>query len=97
VYDNRDRLLFGANTFNSGLKTEDTGIHHLQCCFDDNVLVPGEYFISIGCYDRIKNRNIHFVNRCLILVVINIPFIHNEVFSIGASTIFSMRSSWQIM
>lgn len=93
VYDRHDRFLFAANTINLNLAIEEKGVHSVDCRFDHNVLVPGNYYISIGCYVR-PHTNMHVVDPCLKLVILDVSFRANASFNIVGNPAFALFPSW---
>ena len=95
VFDESDRLLFAVNTLNEPITIEEEGVHEIKCTFTHNVLVPGDYYISIGCYVR-PHSKIQAIEPCLRLVVLDIPFYPTNSFNVVGSPVFAMRPSWKI-
>jgi lipopolysaccharide transport system ATP-binding protein len=93
VYDVRERFLFAVNTIDSGVEIASTGLHEVLCRFSDNVFVPGEYYVSIGCYIR-PHTNVHVVDLCLKLAVVNVPYRDHNVFNIVGDPMFAVHPSW---
>jgi hypothetical protein len=81
TYDDHERLLFAVNTLCTDLEIEEEGIHEVLCRFDHNVLVPGENYVSIGCYIR-PHTIIHAIDPCLSLTVLDIPYNARNVFKL---------------
>jgi homopolymeric O-antigen transport system ATP-binding protein len=93
VHDERDCFLFAVNTLNAHLRIEKEGIHEVRCRFQHNVLVPGEYSVSIGCYVR-PHTKVHAVEPCFKLVVVNVPSHPDTLFNIVGNPTFAMFPSW---
>jgi lipopolysaccharide transport system ATP-binding protein len=93
VYDEQDLFLFAVNTLDAHLKIEEKGIHEIHCGFRHNVLVPGEYYVSIGCYIR-PYRKVHAVEPCFKLVVVNASSSGDTSFNIVGNPAFAMFPSW---
>jgi lipopolysaccharide transport system ATP-binding protein len=94
IYDERERFLCAANTLNTNLPIESRGIHQVLCKFDQNVLIPGEYHLTIGCYIR-PHTNVHVVDPCLKLIILNVPYYPNANFNIVGNPAFAVQSSWK--
>ena len=95
VSNESDRLLFAVNTLNEPVSIDDKGVHEIKCTFSYNVLVPGEYYISIGCYVR-PHSKIQAIEPCLKLVVDEIPYYSTNSFNIVGNPVFAMTPSWKI-
>lgn len=93
IYDDRDRFLSAANTLNSGLEIESSGTHEVQCKFAENVLVPGEYYVSVGCYIR-PHTALCVVESCLKLLVLDVPYRASHGFNILGNPVFALHPSW---
>jgi len=93
IYDDRDRFLCAVNTLNSDLEIDQPGIHDVQCKVANNILVPGEYYISMGCYVR-PHTNVHVVDSCLKFVILNVPYQAENSFNIVGSPVFVLQPSW---
>jgi lipopolysaccharide transport system ATP-binding protein len=93
VYDARERFLFAVNTIDTGVEIASTGRHEVLCRFSDNVFVPGEYYFSIGCYIR-PQTNVHVVDLCLKVAVVNVPYRDRNVFNIVGDPMFAVHPSW---
>lgn len=94
VFDVQERFLFAANTLNSGLKIDEgEGLHSVVCRFGNNVLVPGEYNITIGCYIR-PHTTVHVAESCLKLKVVAVPYRPSEIFNIVGNPLFVMHDLW---
>ena len=89
------RLLSAVNTLSAQLDLEDVGIHRVSCRFDHNVLVPGDYYITVGAYVR-PNTTLQLVDPCLKLTISEIPFPGTSRYSIMGKPAFAMQSSWEI-
>jgi homopolymeric O-antigen transport system ATP-binding protein len=92
MHDDRDRFLFAVNTLTCDLDVGRTGRREVTCSFPHNVLVPGSYYVAIGCWAR--PRCIHFVEHCLRFEVLTAPYRNEEPFNIFGGPIFAMKSSW---
>jgi homopolymeric O-antigen transport system ATP-binding protein len=95
VFDESDRFLFAVNTLNEAVSLDEQGVHEVTCTFPQNVLVPGEYFVSIGCYVR-PHSKVQAIEPCLKLWVDDIPFYPNNAFNIVGNPVFAMTPSWKI-
>ena len=93
VYDEGDRFLIAVNTINTDLEIESKGMQDVLCKFDYNVLVPGEYYISIGSYIR-PHTDVQVVDPCLKLVVVNVPYRPDIIFNIVGNPVFALHPSW---
>jgi lipopolysaccharide transport system ATP-binding protein len=93
VTDQRGRLLCAANTRDGDLVLQSVGIQSVTCVFDQNAFVPGEYYISIGCYTPFNPVSV--LDPCLTLAVISIPFDPDYAFDTTNASIFSMRAHWE--
>jgi len=54
VFDSRDRLIFSTNTHAADLVLDAAGLHKVDCWIETNVLAPGDYSVTLGCYVRPK-------------------------------------------
>jgi lipopolysaccharide transport system ATP-binding protein len=93
VHDARERFLFAVNTIDTDVEIAGAGLHEVLCRFSDNVFVPGEYYFSIGCYVR-PHTNVHVVELCLKLVVVNVAYRDRNFFSIVGDPMFALHPSW---
>jgi lipopolysaccharide transport system ATP-binding protein len=93
-YDLHNRLLFAVNSINTELQIESKGIHNIDCRFDENVLIPGEYIVSIGCYIR-PHTVVHVIDTCFIIKIINSSYRLDNIFDIFGEPIFALNPSWR--
>lgn len=93
VYNEREVLLFAVNTLTADLQIERKGLHEVHCRFDHNVLVPGEYYVCIGCYVR-PHTTVHTVDPCFKLLIGNLAFHPLRSFNIAGNATFAMFPSW---
>jgi lipopolysaccharide transport system ATP-binding protein len=93
VHDTRERFLFAVNTLSTDLRIGSKGLHEVLCKFSDNVLVPGEYDVSIGCYIR-PHTSIHVVDLCVRLIVLNVPHRTDNGFNIVGDPLIAIQASW---
>lgn len=93
VIDDRDRLLFAVNTLNTTLEFGRPGTRDIRCFFKQNVLTPGEYYVSVGCYVR-PHTIIHAVERCFKLNVVNIANHIDHSFNIVGDPLVALTASW---
>ena len=95
VSDSYDRLVFAVNTINSSLKTDRRGIHEIRCRVNPNVLVPGEYRVSIGAYLR-PHTTLHVVDPCMKLIVLDTAYLSDHPFNIVGKPLVALRPSWDM-
>lgn len=93
IYDSQNRFLSAVNTLNEDLSIEDEGLHDINCKFTQNILVPGEYYISIGCYIR-PHTTVYLVEPCLSLVVQDVSYNENKPFTIMGNPVFAMLDTF---
>jgi lipopolysaccharide transport system ATP-binding protein len=93
VHDARERFLFAVNTIGSGVEIAGAGLREVLCRFSDNVLVPGKYYFSMGCYVR-PHTSLHVVEIGLKLAVVNVPYRGDNAFNIVGDPIFALHASW---
>jgi lipopolysaccharide transport system ATP-binding protein len=93
VYDNRERLLFTANTAHAGeLAIEGEGRHRVTCRFPANVLVPGEYRVAVGAF--LPPRTVvHAVESCVGFAVTASPY-EGEAVHVNQAAIIAPRAEW---
>ncbi|HEX2254985.1 MAG TPA: ABC transporter ATP-binding protein [Thermoanaerobaculia bacterium] len=90
--DEQGRELFGVNP--GGLLPLEAGEQEVLCRFENNVLVPGDYRFTVGCFLPPKTF-LHRVEDALGLAVLEVPFATGPV-SIAQRSIFDPRPSWQV-
>jgi lipopolysaccharide transport system ATP-binding protein len=95
VSDSYDRLIFAVNTINSSLKTDRRGIHEIRCRVSPNVLVPGEYRVSIGAYVR-PHTTLYVVDPCMKLIVLDTAYLLDHAFNIVGKPLVALRPSWDM-
>jgi lipopolysaccharide transport system ATP-binding protein len=95
VSDGYDRLIFAVNTINSSLKTDRRGTHEIRCRVSPNVLVPGEYRVSIGAYVR-PHTTLHVVDPCMKLIVVDTAYLLDHAFNIVGKPLVALRPSWNM-
>jgi homopolymeric O-antigen transport system ATP-binding protein len=95
VSDNYDRLIFAVNTINSSLKTDRRGVHEILCRVRPNILVPGEYRISVGAYVR-PHTTLHVVDPCMKLIVLDTAHLPDHTFNIVGKPLVALRPSWDM-
>jgi lipopolysaccharide transport system ATP-binding protein len=95
VSDGYDRLIFAVNTINSSLETDRRGIHEIRCRVSPNVLVPGEYRVSIGAYVR-PHTTLHVVDPCMKLIVVDTAYLLDHAFNIVGKPLVALRPSWNM-
>lgn len=88
--DAQGRQLFTVN-HRGLLDFEAAGDHEVVCRFDHNVLVPGQYWITFGCFLMPKTF-IHHVEHALGFSVLETL---DDATSIPASSIFDPRPAWE--
>ncbi len=94
VFDSRERLLFTANTFHEEhLGLDGAGEHQVICNLPNNVLVPGDYTVTVGCSLR-PRPIVHCAEQCLAFSVTPIPH-DGDLFHIHQYSIIAPRSSWR--
>lgn len=92
-FDTRGRFLFAVNTTNSTVDVEAAGTHEVVCEFPVNVLSPGSYSLTIGCFVE-PNVNVHTIEGCLGMAVIHSSFAgHGTSFS--ANSLVMPPASWE--
>jgi lipopolysaccharide transport system ATP-binding protein len=96
IYDSQNRFLCAVNSLNTNFSIEEHGIRQIVCAFDHNVLVPGDYTISIGCYIR-PHTVVHVVDPCFRLVIQNVPYHQSHPFNILDNPLFMMPASWKCL
>jgi len=94
LYDDRDRFLFGVNTLNTNISISEKGIYNIICNIDSNVLVPGNYYLSIGAYIR-PHTSIHVKEHCLTASIINVPFYGDHNFNIVGNPVIALKPRWE--
>ncbi|MCB0197497.1 MAG: Wzt carbohydrate-binding domain-containing protein, partial [Anaerolineae bacterium] len=95
VTDRFDRLMFATNNLEEASNIDLNGTYEVKCRFDTNVLTPGEYQVSIGCYVR-PHTTIHKIDPCFKLKIENIPYYSDEHFNLRGNPAFSPRSTWNL-
>ena len=93
LFDAQDRLIFAANTKNGVEIPGRPGANQVICRFDENVLAPGDYTISIGCYEGPKTT-VHLAERCLGLTVLEVAFREEHTFNLRGRPIIAPRAHW---
>ena len=93
VYDNRNRFLFAVNTLGSDLQLHHPGLREITCSFDYNVLIPGNYYVTIGCYVR-PYKEVHVVKDCLRLTILPVPYQSGPRFSVVGDPAFALHPDW---
>lgn len=93
VHDDRRRLIFAANTKNAGLALDEASRHELYCTVPENVLVPGLYSLSVGCYAQ-THPTIHHVDPCLSFRVTEVPYRPTHVLDTLWDSVVAVRCSW---
>jgi len=91
VFDNRERLLFAANTSDTRLELDTPGEHRVNCKIESNVLTPGDYSVTLGCIIP-PRTTIQHVDRALGFSVIH-HFL-GDVRHIPGNVIFAPPFSW---
>jgi lipopolysaccharide transport system ATP-binding protein len=93
VYDNRNRFLFAVNTLGTHLRLDGPGLREATCSFEHNVLVPGSYYLTIGCYVR-PSREVHIVKDCIRLTILDVPYDPGARFAILGDPVFALHPHW---
>ncbi len=94
VNDDHEHLLFAVNTLLTDLAIETQGTHTVICKVETNVLTPGEYFVSVGCYVR-PHTSVSVVDSCMKLVVVDVPFNKTQPFNIIGKPAFALQGKWE--
>lgn len=92
-YDAHERFLFAVNTLGLDLGLEAHGLHEVYCNMHHNVLIPGSYYCSIGCYIR-PHTTIQSIDPCLSFSVIEVPYQAGPTFNIVGNPIFAVNAAW---
>jgi lipopolysaccharide transport system ATP-binding protein len=92
VYDNRERLLFAANTWHEELALDAAGRHGVVCAVEANALVPGDYSITLGCFVRPRTV-VHLVEHALGFQVTEVPFAGGAV-HVHDSAVIAPPTRW---
>ena len=92
VYDDRGRLLFVSNTQRYELDLERVGEHEVECSVESNVLAPGTYTVSIGCFVPPHSR-IHLVDECLTFDILETS-VSGDQWQVNRKAIFVPPTSW---
>jgi lipopolysaccharide transport system ATP-binding protein len=94
AYDNRERLLFTANTAHAAsLGIDAEGYHEVTCHFPANVLVPGEYRLAAGAFVP-PRTTVHAVEHCVGFAVTASPY-RGEAFHVHEAAIIAPRAEWR--
>jgi len=93
VFDSRDRLLFSTNTHATDLEADASGSQLIDCEVATNVLVPGDYSVTFGCYRR-PRTTIHQVDGALSFEVIPVPFDEATHLHAGAGALVAVPTRW---
>jgi hypothetical protein len=93
LVDSQGRQLFTVNT-NNVFEADRKGSHEVWCCFDNNVLVPGEYWLTFGCFMKPKTV-VHQVENALGLFVVENARV-DPTRGIAVRSIFDPRPSWRV-
>jgi lipopolysaccharide transport system ATP-binding protein len=92
VDDDRGRLISATNHRGEDLDVERPGRHEVVCRVESNVLVPGDYTLSIGCFQRPKTF-FHHVPHCLRLQVLEVAY-DRRLGSAPEGSLVAMPSTW---
>jgi lipopolysaccharide transport system ATP-binding protein len=92
VFDQRERFLFGTNTQRVPLGLEAAGVHEVVCRVESNVLVPGEYTVTVGCFVP-PNTRMHQVEACVSFGVFETPFEGRHI-HVNRQAIFAPPTRW---
>lgn len=95
ISDDRARFLSAVNTLTTDIQIEKAGKHELICKFEHNVLVPGEYCVTVGCY-LMDHSTVYVVEPCLNLIILNIPYSQEKLFKVAGNPFFILDSSWEV-
>jgi len=93
VFDSRDRLLFSTNSHATDLDADESGFQEIDCEVVANVLVPGDYSVTVGCYLRPKTM-IQQVDGALLFEVIPVPFDEATHVHAGAGALVAVPTRW---
>jgi hypothetical protein len=75
------------------MRLDHRGLREITCTFDNNVLVPGDYYVTIGCYVR-PYKEVHVVKDCLRLTIQAAPYQRGLRFSIVGDPAFALHPEW---
>ena len=94
LYNTQDRLLFAANSVVSQIEDSGrAGTRWVNCRFEHNALVPGDYSISIGCYVR-PDTTLHAAERCLAFAVLDVPYREEHTYTLVGAPLFAPETHW---
>ena len=93
VTNSQGRFVFAVNTLDETLNIEDEGYHQVYCQFP-NMLVPGDYFFTIGSYIRPYTTISEFEN-CIRITINNLSYQENKPFNIIGNPIIAVEPTWK--
>jgi len=86
VFDARDRMIFSTNTHASDLVLDGAGVHDAECRVEANVLMPGDYAATIGCFVRPKTM-VQQVEAALSFEVLPVPHEDDVQLDVGPALV----------
>jgi hypothetical protein len=92
LFDAQGRFLFAVNPVGTALSFEQAGDHEVLCRFDANVLVPGDYTLTAGCFLPPRTY-LHLAEEALTFTVLEVPF-DGSVLNVPEKSLFAPRASW---
>lgn len=94
LFDSRERLLFTSNTTHTPeLGLERPGLHRVTCEVPSNVLVPGEYSLTLGCFVP-PSDEVHTVHRSLGFAVTEVPY-DGRLQHVNAAAVIAPPTVWR--
>ena len=94
VRDANERLMFEASTSGSDLEVP-AGVTDTVCHVRENVLRPGDYYITIGCWRPPRTR-IHRVERCLRLRVLDVAAPGRRMLHFHKQALIAPDVQWEV-
>jgi ABC-type polysaccharide/polyol phosphate transport system ATPase subunit len=94
VRDASERLVFSASTHGSNMGIE-TGTKELVCQVQENVLLPGDYGITLVCL-RPPRACVHRVERCLRLRVLDVAVPGRNLPHLRKEALVAPATHWEV-
>lgn len=95
IHDASGRLVIAVNTLgNPNLGLDGRGEHEVTCRLPQNVLVPGEYSVSLSAWVR-PSRKLSEVEGCLRFAVSEVPYRESHRFTVVSRPLVAVESHWE--
>jgi len=96
IHDRHDRLITAFNTVDDPLEIEVLGERKVECRTERNVLPPGTYRISLGCFVR-PHSTIEDHERCLSVTVTEMPYDRQFQYNIAGDPLMALPGNWRVV